>query len=83
MSVRLAEKFDRTSIFSFSSYGTDELAWIFHFYQRFYDLPMRRELLKQIKRGVSKLSYHVSMQPLLCRIKIYIFFVDGNGVRLA
>ena len=32
MSVPPAEKFDG-------------LGWIFHFYQRFYDLPMRRELL--------------------------------------
>ena len=35
--------------------------------RRFYNLAMRRTLLKQIKTGVSQLSCHVVMQPRLCR----------------
>lgn len=64
--------------------------------QKFYHLPMRWVILKQIQHGVSQLSYHASMESRFCHTKISLLIVftprwsnlqyknlDGHGVYIA
>ena len=45
----------------------------FNFCQRFYHLPLRRALLKQIQNGFAQLGYHATV-PLLLKILLVTVF---------